>query len=86
MRVCRLPPAEFRNRIGGKADIDPRPAEGPLTHLGDVAEAMVKGGTWGRVEMGFFGAVDQYIATGEVSLAAWTASEQRLEINPRGGR
>ena len=54
--------------FGGKADVDHRPAEGPITRLGDVAEAMVKGGTWGQVEMGSFGAVGQYIATGDVSL------------------
>ena len=53
-------------------------------HLGTVVETMVRGGTWGYVEIGFFDALDQFIATGEVSLGAWTASKKSLETNPGG--
>ncbi len=56
------------------------------SRLGDVVRDMVKGGTWGLVEIGFFGAVDQFIGTGEVSMGAWTAHPKKrlaesVEVN-----
>jgi hypothetical protein len=51
------------------------------THLSDVVKDIVKGGTWGYVEIGFFAALDQFIATGKVWMGAgaWTVHpNQRL--------
>ena len=53
-------------------------------YLGIVVETMVRSGAWGYVEIGFFEVMDQFIATGEVSLEAWTASKKSLKTNPGG--